>query len=55
METDLKQIRTKLIEALQIGYIIFVIPAMSASFLRIAQTGWHWTYMVQIFAAVMAV
>ena len=55
METDLKQIRTKLIEALQFGYIIFIIPALAASFLRIAQTGWHWTYLVQIFAAIMAV
>ena len=55
METDLKQIRTKLIEALQFGYIIFMFPALAASFLRIAQTGWHWTYLVQIFAAIMAV
>ena len=55
METDLKQIKTKLIEALQIGYIIFVIPALAASLLRINQTGWHWTYLVQIALTIMAV
>jgi PAS domain S-box-containing protein len=54
METDLNQIRNKLIDRVYLGLIIFIIPVLSASLFRITKTGWDWIYAVQIILAITA-
>jgi len=48
MDTNLNQIRNKLIDAAILGVMIFLVPLLISSLLRIYQTGWQWLYVVHI-------